>query len=99
MERWQYISTGVLTEPLLKVVWTFGNCQPDGLRAGHVKCQGDEMALHARRDVEGPCCGIHAGHILRVGHLLHHHLHLQCRGQGSITAAESMTAGNFLFLI
>ena len=57
--------------------WQLRNCRPDGVRAGHVDCQGDKVALHAGCDVEGPGSGVHASHILCVGNLLHHHLHLQ----------------------
>ncbi len=34
------------------------------------------MPLHARRDVEGPSSGVHAGRILRVGDLLQDDLDL-----------------------
>ena len=49
---------------------------PDNVHVGHLHRKGDKVALHARSDVEGPSCRVHAGAVLGVGHFLEHNLDL-----------------------
>ena len=50
--------------------------RPDNLSGGHLDGKGDEVALHARGDVERSSGGVHAGSVLDVSHLLQCHLRL-----------------------
>ena len=38
------------------------------------------MTLHARSDVEGPCCRVHASNVLCIGDFLHDHFNLRILG-------------------